>query len=504
MAGSRIRSLSLRNYRCFRSLEIEFPDGIVGIIGPNGAGKSTIIEAISWALFGSAAFRTNKEDVRYQGASFRDPCAAELCFELDEHCYRLLREMKGKQLGAAASLEVDGKLMARTDSEVTRYIQNALGMDYVGFFVSLFARQKDLDALSKSSNREREKTVLRLLGIDDVDKAIAALRKDKRESGDKKETLQQRLFEEGRRRSEMVVEEIEALRNGMKEDTSRLESLEADARSLSQELDTMRQELHELGLLRSRHSALGQRLAALRGEIVTLGRELQSLKKEMEKAREAEALVSALMPMEDAYRGLLAEHQRLLSQSKLWEERSALQSKVEHREAEKEKRGRERERLAAEHDELAGAEDRIEHLRKRIEEEKEGLVGLERKGGEVRSRIGALAAELRESEEHMKQIESMGPESLCPLCERRMGEHHSGLMGKLRRQHIALSEDLEKAKDRLSLIEEEIRKKKRGLKSIEKEAETEAERHSTWKRLGKTIRELDRELRGLEDDILAL
>ena len=34
-----LRSLSLRNYRVYRAVDLEFPDGLVGIYGPNGAGK---------------------------------------------------------------------------------------------------------------------------------------------------------------------------------------------------------------------------------------------------------------------------------------------------------------------------------------------------------------------------------------------------------------------------------------------------------------------------------
>ena len=34
-----LRSLSLRNYRVYRAVDLEFPDGLIGIYGPNGSGK---------------------------------------------------------------------------------------------------------------------------------------------------------------------------------------------------------------------------------------------------------------------------------------------------------------------------------------------------------------------------------------------------------------------------------------------------------------------------------
>ena len=41
-----LRSLSLRNYRVYRSVDLEFPDGLIGIYGANGSGKTTIIESL--------------------------------------------------------------------------------------------------------------------------------------------------------------------------------------------------------------------------------------------------------------------------------------------------------------------------------------------------------------------------------------------------------------------------------------------------------------------------
>ena len=36
-----LKTLVLRNYRKFKQIVVEFPDGVTGVIGLNGAGKST-------------------------------------------------------------------------------------------------------------------------------------------------------------------------------------------------------------------------------------------------------------------------------------------------------------------------------------------------------------------------------------------------------------------------------------------------------------------------------
>ena len=47
-----IKSLTLTNFKCFRSKEITFNDDVTTIKGRNGVGKTTIADAILWCLFG--------------------------------------------------------------------------------------------------------------------------------------------------------------------------------------------------------------------------------------------------------------------------------------------------------------------------------------------------------------------------------------------------------------------------------------------------------------------
>ena len=40
-----LRTLQLRNFRCFESFAVEFSPGFNFIVGPNGRGKTTLLEA---------------------------------------------------------------------------------------------------------------------------------------------------------------------------------------------------------------------------------------------------------------------------------------------------------------------------------------------------------------------------------------------------------------------------------------------------------------------------
>lgn len=45
-----LKTLTLRNYRKYKDVDVELPDGVIGIIGLNGVGKTTLIEAIGGGL----------------------------------------------------------------------------------------------------------------------------------------------------------------------------------------------------------------------------------------------------------------------------------------------------------------------------------------------------------------------------------------------------------------------------------------------------------------------
>ena len=60
----RIQSLSLTNFKCFRSKEFQFGEDIVTIRGRNGVGKTTIFDAILFCLFGKNSQDQTKFNIK--------------------------------------------------------------------------------------------------------------------------------------------------------------------------------------------------------------------------------------------------------------------------------------------------------------------------------------------------------------------------------------------------------------------------------------------------------
>lgn len=213
-----LKNLTLVNFRKFKNTTIEFPDGVTGIIGLNGVGKSTIFEAIAWVLYGSVAARTPSDQIKRQNTSSTDPCRVELEFVFEGENYRIVREMKGKTLTTNATATINGKIAATSAESVNQFIQKKLGLDFKSFYTSIFAKQKELNALSSMNASERRPLILRMLGIDSLDEVIKEIKIDKKNKEKIVEKLSSDLIDEkGNDKEKTYNEEIKTLEKNLKE-----------------------------------------------------------------------------------------------------------------------------------------------------------------------------------------------------------------------------------------------------------------------------------------------
>src|SRR6266542_171338 len=176
-----LRSLSLRNYRVYRELELEFPDGLVGIYGPNGSGKSTLIESIRYALYGDS--RTDKAELRSAGV--REALRVELVFEHEGNSYEVRRVLKGRNLTPTVEVYVNRQLAAQSARDANAFLGRVLGMGQRAFRASVCAQQKELTAFTGMVPSERRRLVLDLLGVSPVERALAKVREEARGARDR-------------------------------------------------------------------------------------------------------------------------------------------------------------------------------------------------------------------------------------------------------------------------------------------------------------------------------
>lgn len=152
-----IRRIRLVNFRKYSELELEFPEGLIGIVGRNGAGKTTILEAVGFALYGASASRSKGKGIRRDGCSQNENCVVELDFALGGNSYSIVRELRGtNELQTAKMYTGDEELIAHQARGIEAKARQLLGLDYQTFIRSIFARQKELALLSDERPEERQ------------------------------------------------------------------------------------------------------------------------------------------------------------------------------------------------------------------------------------------------------------------------------------------------------------------------------------------------------------
>ncbi len=303
----RLTTLSLRNYRVFRELDLEFPAGLVGVYGANGAGKSSLLESVMWALYGRA--RTGKGEIRTSGET--GECVVELGFEHEENYYLVRRTLSGKNATVRARVTIADVVVADGVTDVSKYLQSVLGLDELAFRSSVFAEQKQLAAFSDQSPDQRRKLVLQLLGITPIEKARDTARADYRQRQKEHATLQSILGTLTTSEERVALAEADAERSAVLLVQTESEFASVDAHRQAMEADFSRFEA--AAKESERIKLLG---GAARKRRDDLAANLQQTERELHDVHEAQEAITAIAPASDA---LLDELQKRLDRVVEWQ-----------------------------------------------------------------------------------------------------------------------------------------------------------------------------------------
>lgn len=416
-----LHTLVLHNFRRFKHTTIEFPEGVIGVVGLNGSGKSTIFEAIAWALYGTVAARTSADLIKRNGAEPSDHCRIELGFLFDGSSYRVIREMTGKTLTASATIYKDETQVATGAGESAKYIQKTLGMDYKSFYTSIYAKQKELNALSVMNASERRPLILRMLGIDALDEVIKTIGSDRRSMVSVISTLQSNLIDQS------GMNRIDQLKNKDKD-------LTEQTSKVATELDRIKQ---------------------------TLKKTKSDLISQQQKTTEKRILYEK---NNKTYERLGEQKARYDQYLKLSKEITILEDKVKKREGEIDPLHKKISSFSDLSNEIIDVEKRLQSLDSQT---KETIRVIEQK----KTQRQEITNQIKQLKQKQKNIQDLGPNASCPTCERILEDQYQFLLTKYNTESLHKTDEERILMDHITLQQETYQRLKREMSALNKKKE---------------------------------
>lgn len=154
-----INSLYLKHFVKHKNLNIDFAEGVNHICGANEAGKSLLIEAISFALFGSSA-------LRLPANTYSRETHVCLVFKVQDKQYTLNRSL------STAYLQTECSIIASGNKPVTETVTRLLGFNQLVFNVANLCKQFDVTRMSSLTPAERRKIIDNVVGLSGIEKVI--------------------------------------------------------------------------------------------------------------------------------------------------------------------------------------------------------------------------------------------------------------------------------------------------------------------------------------------
>jgi exonuclease SbcC len=168
-----IDEVILRNFRSHENTHILFKvnegENITVIVGDNGAGKTSILDGISFALFKSKPTGVGVDELITLGEVVGE---VSLSFHSNGREYRVHRRRSVKGGAESFFYEVNEggeTLVAMREKEVTKEIEEVLGINGELFTNAVYIKQGEIDRLFTDDPAKRKKHIGKLIGIEDIE-----------------------------------------------------------------------------------------------------------------------------------------------------------------------------------------------------------------------------------------------------------------------------------------------------------------------------------------------
>ncbi len=274
---SMITQIDLENWKTHGSSKISFSRGTNILIGQMGSGKSSVLDAISFALFGTFPSiqhrRVNIGEIIRSRPEQKDSATVTLYFTINGDNY-IVRRSISKAGGAKAVLEKNGEYVQSQPQRVNEEIMKILKVDYDLFSRAIYSEQNGLDYFLDIGPTDRKKQIDELLGLDKFalaqDNVTTMINKIKDLADENEKTAFG--FDIGKLKAQMETLEKEMLDLGVERRKIEIELATVSARK--EKLDS---ELSELKRQFQKRMKLEQEIVSSKSRIETLSREIEKI-----------------------------------------------------------------------------------------------------------------------------------------------------------------------------------------------------------------------------------
>lgn len=158
--------------------------------GPTGAGKSSLIDAMTFALYGSVPRYDNKNLVAPVISQGQLEARVQLDLAIEDRHYRATRVVRRTKTGATtkeARLELvtpsDTSVIAGTADELTATVEELLGLTFDHFVRTVVLPQGAFQAFMHAKPKERQDLLVELLELD-IYRRVASVARDRASRAD--------------------------------------------------------------------------------------------------------------------------------------------------------------------------------------------------------------------------------------------------------------------------------------------------------------------------------
>lgn len=486
-----INTVDIQNWRSHENTAFTFDAGVNVLVGEMGSGKTSVLEAITYALYGTTPQLRSRtvtlDEVIRRHPTPADDATVTVTFTVDDTSYTVKRTVERGQGCTRAEIRKEGELVeAPQSTRVTEVVEDVLQLDYETFTRILYAEQNQVDYFLTIRPGDRKQQIDELLKLDRFE--------DARQHA---VTLANRI----RDRRADTAEELAAVKNDvnpeeMTELEEELEQLQAKQDTLQEQKedaadrrDTLQEELEDLQEKQGEQEKLEKQKISLESTLENLAERITDLEAEtpdipVDDAVERRAMLEdkreSLQNTLEQYTELEKKQTRLTAQiESLQEDKQELQEQADAFDA-----------FPAVKDELVETREKLDRLRDDITEKQ---------------------TQLNATQETIETLAEAG--DTCPRCKQELSPgHRETILAEEKARRDELEDDLETLqaaeKERENELEQ-LREKRDNLLQYKDAAETLdavedelAEKHEALNEVEDTLQRLDKDaLQQQRDDV---